>query len=169
MKMNGLHESNSKLNIRSFPEAKKTDSDLLLLCPPALYSGLSTSVTLWCINHLRFITLSRSQVHMDVLHIPVYTLVGVCIFFSHSWYNFCIYLHIKNHTCKTMCIKKRHTHKKTQLVILKKVPLRNVLEEEIPPSVLSCSNNMGPHLSLSARGKTPSPGREGNRRLISSI
>lgn len=47
MRMNGLHESNSKLNIRSYPEAKKTDSDLiLLLCPPALYNGLSTFETL---------------------------------------------------------------------------------------------------------------------------
>ena len=37
MRMNGLHESNSKLNIRRYPKAKKTDSDLiLLLCPRAL-------------------------------------------------------------------------------------------------------------------------------------
>lgn len=35
--LNGLHESNSKLNIRSYPKARKTDSDLiLLLCPRAL-------------------------------------------------------------------------------------------------------------------------------------
>lgn len=47
MRMNGLHESNSKLNIRSYPKAKKTDSDLIvLLCPPALCSSLSTSETL---------------------------------------------------------------------------------------------------------------------------
>lgn len=46
MRMNGLHESNSKLNIRSYPEAKKTDSDLiLLLCPLALCSSLSTFET----------------------------------------------------------------------------------------------------------------------------
>lgn len=46
MRMNGLHESNSKLNIRSYPEAKKTDSDLiLLLCPLALCSRLSTFET----------------------------------------------------------------------------------------------------------------------------
>lgn len=31
IRMNGLHESNSKLNIRSYPKAKKTDSDLILL------------------------------------------------------------------------------------------------------------------------------------------
>ena len=56
MKMNGLHESNSKLNIRSYPEAKKADSDLILPpCPPALGSSLSTSETLWSINHLRFV------------------------------------------------------------------------------------------------------------------
>lgn len=36
-RLNGLHESNSKLNIRSYPKARKTDSDLiLLLCPQAL-------------------------------------------------------------------------------------------------------------------------------------
>lgn len=54
MRMNGLHESSSKLNIRSYPKAKKIDSDLiLLLCPRAHCSGLSTFETLRCINHLR--------------------------------------------------------------------------------------------------------------------
>lgn len=39
--LNGLHESNSKLNIRSYPKARKTDSDLiLLLCPQALCSSI---------------------------------------------------------------------------------------------------------------------------------
>lgn len=53
MRMNGLHESNSKLNIRRYPKAKKTDSDLiLLLCPRALCCRLSTFETLRRINHL---------------------------------------------------------------------------------------------------------------------
>lgn len=84
MRMNGLHESNSKLNIRSYPKAKKTDSDLiLLLCPQALCSGLSTFETLQCINHLRFIALSRSQVHIDILHVSFYTLAQC--FFECLW------------------------------------------------------------------------------------
>lgn len=84
MRMNGLHESNSKLNIRSYPKAKKTDSDLiLLLCPRALCSGLSTFETLQCINHLRFIALSRSQVHVAILHFSFQTLVQC--FFEFRW------------------------------------------------------------------------------------
>ncbi len=84
MRMNGLHESNSKLNIRSYPKAKKTDSDLIvLLCPRALCSRLSTFETLRCINHLRFIALSRSGVHMDILHVSVYR--PALGFFGHLW------------------------------------------------------------------------------------
>lgn len=86
MRMNGLHESNSKLNIRSHPKAKKTDSDLiLLLCPPALCSRLSTFETLQCINHLRFIAPSRSQVHMDSLHVSFDTLGRVPFNICESW------------------------------------------------------------------------------------
>lgn len=96
MRMNGLHESNSKLNIRSYPKAKKTDSDLIvLLCPPALCSSLSTSETLQCINHLQFIALSRSEVHLDVLLVSFYTL-GKCFFFNlrESYNSACMHLHI---------------------------------------------------------------------------
>lgn len=83
MRMNGLHESNSKLNIRSYPKAKNTDSDLILLCPRALCSGLSTSETLRRINHLRFMALSRSQVHTDILHISLCPFAES--FFEYLW------------------------------------------------------------------------------------
>lgn len=167
LRMNGLHESNSKLNIRSYPKAKKTDSDLiLLLCPQALCSGLSTFETLQCINHLRFIALSRSQVHMDILHVSFYTLAQC--FFEYLW--------ILQRSLEAFSYHKntyitKHAEKRTRNINInsKKSLYKNVLEKEIPPRILSHSNDMGPHLSLSARGKTPSPGREGNRRLISSL
>lgn len=130
MRMNGLHESNSKLNIRSYPKAKKTDSDLiLLLFPPALCSSLSTFETLQCINHLRFIALSRSQVHKDILRISFYTPARVSLNVCESCHSPWMHLHITDihkHISDPMCLD-THTHKHTKHSILfKQVSLKKM-------------------------------------------
>lgn len=79
--MNGLHKNNSKLNIRSYPKVKKTDSDLLQRCPRALCSGLSTFESLQCINHLHLMALSRSRVHMDIFQVSLY--MHICDSYNH--------------------------------------------------------------------------------------
>lgn len=141
-------------------------------CPRALCRGLSTFETLQCVNHLRFIALSRSQVHIDILHVSFYTLAQ-CFFWIFA--NLAtlpgaifIWKDINNHIYRKDIITQRHIQHK-QMVILTSILKKNVLEKEIPPSDLSHGNDMGLHLSLCAHGKTPSPGREGNRRLISSL